>query len=65
MLAGETRDTVKYSFIITTLNYLNDGTGNAWAGQFKLMTDTAALVSLDPSSSDENLGNDPPIGSKK
>ena len=39
------------------------GTGKAWAGQLNVIAVNAGLSSLEPSFSDENFGNDPPIGS--
>ena len=39
------------------------GTGKAWAGQLNVIAVDAGLINLEPSFSDENFGNDPPIGS--
>ena len=45
-------------------NYLNEGTGDAWAEQVKLISEWYDRCNFDPSFSSENFGGDPPIGSK-
>ena len=45
------------------LHYLNVGTGDACAGQLKLIGELNDLCNFDPLISSENFGTDPPIGS--
>ena len=54
----------KYCMLHTNTDYLNEGTGEAWASQVKLISELSDLCNFDPSFSSENFGGDPPMGSK-
>ena len=47
------------------MNYLNAGTGYAWAGQVKLIVSAWSFNMIDPFDSWANFGLAPPIGSMK
>ena len=49
----------------TTMTNLYDGTGDPWAGQERLVGCFEAFFIVPPFSSPENLGTEPPTGSKR
>ena len=49
----------------TTVTNLYDGTGDPWAGQERLAGCFEAFFIVPPFSSPENLGTEPPTGSKR